>query len=100
MSPAFFASDAAAPARDVAVNETAVRDPDVAVRTFAPTAGPSVHPPTVAIPDAFVTAVPPVTDPPPDATANVTDTPEAGLPFASFIRTEGGVDTALPAAAV
>jgi hypothetical protein len=84
----------------VAVKETLESVPEVAVRTFAPVTGPSVHEPTVAMPEAFVTAVPLVTDPPPDATAKVTDTPDVGLPLASFTITDGGIGTALPAAAV
>jgi hypothetical protein len=47
-----------------------------------------------------VVAVAPVTDPPPDTTAKVTDTSDFGLPFASFTRTDGGIGTALPAVAV
>jgi hypothetical protein len=52
------------------------------------------------MPDEFVTAVSPVTDPPPEATANVTLTPETGFPFESVTFTAGGTVTGLPAAAV
>jgi hypothetical protein len=100
LSPAFFERVAAGPGMDVAVNETAARDPVVAVRTFVPTIGPRVHEPTVAIPAAFVEAAAPVTEPPPDATAKFTVTPDIALPFASFTSTEGAVATALPATAV
>jgi hypothetical protein len=100
LSPAFFASEAAAPAVDVAVNATGVRPPKVALTTLVPVVGPSVHEPTVAMPAAFVDAVAPVTDPPPDTTAKVTDTPDAGLPLASLTMTDGGIGTALPATAL
>ena len=100
MSPPFLVIEAAAPAVAVALNETLVRLPELALRTFAPADGPSVHDPTVAMPAAFVTAVAPVTDPPPDVTEKVTDTPDVGLPFASLMMTDGGTGTALPAAAV
>jgi hypothetical protein len=52
------------------------------------------------MPDAFVVAVPPVTDPPPEKTVNVTVTPDFAFPLASFTRTDGGVATAVPATAV
>jgi hypothetical protein len=89
LSPEFFASVAAGPEVDDALNETAPNDPVVALRTFAPTIGPRVHEPTVAMPAAFVMAPAPATDPPPDATVKVTVTPGVGLPFASFTRTDG-----------
>ena len=72
----------------------------VAVSVFAPAVVPSVQLPTVAIPDAFVVATAPVSSPPPDATANVTDTPSTGLSFASRTSTLGAVATAAPATAV
>ena len=99
MSPAFFASETAAPAVELAVNAT-LNEPAVALILFVPTTGPSVHDPTVAIPEEFVEVVAPETDPPPDATAKITDTPLAGLPFASFTITEGATETELPATAV
>jgi hypothetical protein len=71
----------------------------VAVIVFAPAAAPSVHEPTVAMPEAFVVAVRDVPEPPPDATAKVTDVPETGLPPESVTRTAGAVATADPAVA-
>ena len=85
---------------DVAENETAVSDPELALSTLAPTTGPRIQEPTVATPASFVTVLAPVTDPPPDPTENVTVTPDATLPLASFTRTDGGTETALPAVAV
>jgi hypothetical protein len=75
LSPAFFASTAAAPGVDVAEKAMLAIDPIVALSTFTPANAPSVHDPTVAMPAAFVRAVPPVTEPPPDATAKFTVTP-------------------------
>ena len=40
---------------------------------------PSVQLLTVAMPEAFVVAEPPVTEPPPDLTENVTEAPGQGL---------------------
>ena len=74
--------------------------PEVALRTFAPVTGPSVHEPTVAIPEAFVVAVSPETVPPPLTTAKVTVTPLIGDPLWSFTMTEGGGVTAAPATPV
>src|ERR1043166_7478852 len=56
----------------VAVNVTAGRVPDVATSVFVPALGPSCHDPTLAIPALDVTAAPPVTEPPPEPTVNVT----------------------------
>ena len=64
----------AEPTVAVAVNVTAVSDPAVAVSVFAPIVPPNFHEPTVAMPEAFVFAKPPVTEPPPLATAKVTST--------------------------
>ena len=74
--------------------------PLVAVNVFDPAVVPNVQLPTVAMPLAFVVADPLVTEPPPVATANVTETPETALLFASFIRTLGAIATAEPATAV
>src|SRR5436309_2096885 len=90
---------AAAPATPVAVN-VALSAPAVALRLFGPAVPPSVQLPTVAIPLAFVVALPPVTLPPPAVTANVTPTPATGLLCASVTSTAGGVATALPAIAL
>ena len=54
---------------------------------------PNVQLPTAAIPLASVFTVPPVIDPPPDATVKVTVTPDTGLLFASVIFTLGFVLT-------
>ena len=53
----------------------------VAVSVLLPAAGPSLQLPTVAMPLAFVVALPPVTFPPPEATANVTPRPGTGFPY-------------------
>ena len=86
------------PATAVAVKVTGepVSEPEVALKVFAPVVVPNVHEPTVAIPLASVVAVVPVAEPPPDATANVTLTPDTGLPPASVTTTDGGVATAVP----
>jgi len=97
LSPAFLASEAAAPAVDVAVKATPVSVPEVASRTFAPVTGPSVHEPTVAMPEALVVTVAPDTDPPPLTTAKVTLAPPIGDPFWSLTKTEGGGVTTPPA---
>jgi hypothetical protein len=52
----------------------------VAVIVFTPGVAPSVHPPTVAVPAVLVVAFVPVAVPPPEATANVTPSPEIALP--------------------
>jgi hypothetical protein len=85
---------------DVAVKVTPASVPEVALRTFAPVTGPSVHEPTVAMPEASVVTVAPETDPPPLTTSNVTDTPLIGDAFWSFTITEGGGVTAAPATPV
>jgi hypothetical protein len=101
-SPPFRAIDAGGAAVAVAVNVTGLPDrlPLEAVSEFAPTEGPSVQLPTVAMPLPFVVVVRPVALPPPDATANVTLTPPTGLPTASVTITLGGVATAVPTVAL
>src|SRR5439155_1712888 len=75
--------------------------PDVAVSVFVPAVVPSVHEVTAAIPSApVVTGDVGVTVPPPDATANVTDTPATGSPFASCTLADAPTATAVPAVAV
>src|SRR5947208_1051480 len=99
-SPALLTSLPAAPAVPgaVTVSGLPVSVPDVTVRVFGPAVGPKVHEVTSAIPLAFVvTGVVGVTEPPPDATANVTVTPATGLPFASCAITDGFTSTAVPA---
>lgn len=78
----------------VAVN---VADPDalVAISVLAPTLGPSVQLPTLATPLPFVCVVAPVTDPPPDATANDTAAPTTGFWFTSRMTTLGAMPTAV-----
>src|SRR5574341_323176 len=71
----------------------------VAVSVFVPATVPSVQLPTVAIPAASVVCVAPVTLPPPEAAANVTDTPATGLLYWSWTRTAGATVTALPTVA-
>ena len=92
----------AAPAAPVAVKVTGepVSPGLVAVRVLAPAVVPSVQLPTVAMPEALVVAAAPVTEPPPEATAKVTATPETGLLLASVTSTLGAVATAVPAVAV
>src|SRR5947208_2605497 len=100
--PALMAICVAAPAVPVAVKVTGlpVSPVDVAVSEFGPAVGPKVHEVTSAIPLAFaVTGVVGVTQPPPDATANVTVTPATGLPVASCAITDGVTSTAVPAVA-
>jgi hypothetical protein len=81
LSPPFFVIEAGGPAEVVAVNETAERPAELALRTFAPAVVPRVHEPTVAMPEASVTALPPVIDPPPLTTANVIGTPPIADPY-------------------
>ena len=68
MFPALIAICDAGPAMPAAVN-VALPAELVAVNVLVPAVVPSVQLPTVATPLAFVVAVPPVIDPPPDATA-------------------------------
>src|SRR4051812_394836 len=86
-----------ASAAAVAVKVTPLPDTPVAVavRVYCPEVFGSVQPPTVAIPDAFVVAVAPVRLPAPLGMANVTGTPETGLPLASLTTTAGRVPTAV-----
>ena len=71
-------------------------NPFVAVSVLAPAAGPSIQLPTVAIPFASVVAVKPVAVPPPEATANVTDTPLITVLSVAFLTiTLGGTATAV-----
>src|SRR5206468_3507613 len=97
----FAAIAAAAPAVPVAVKVTGlpVSDPDVAVRVLLPAVALSVQLPTVATPLALVVGRESVVEAIPGATANVTATCATGFPFASFTITDGGVLTAVPAAA-
>src|SRR5439155_72832 len=79
---------------------TPVAVPSFPTRRSSHLVVPSVHEVTAAIPSApVVTGVVGVTDPPPDATANVTATPATGFPFASCTITDGPTATAVPAVA-
>jgi hypothetical protein len=80
------AGDAAVPVIAMLVVPTLAT---VAVSVFAPAAVPSVKPVGAAIPCALVVATAPVSVPPPPVTANVTDVPATGLPFASVTSTAG-----------
>jgi hypothetical protein len=82
------------------VKVTGVKPLVEAVREFDPATVPSVQPPTVATPDAFVVAELPVIVPPPLVTANETGTPAIAAPRWSFTITEGSSLTAAPPTAV
>ena len=74
---------AAVPGSPVAVKVTGdpVRPVEVAVSVFEPAVVPSVQAGDVAMPDASVVTVPDeASEPPPEATANVTDVPCTGFP--------------------
>jgi hypothetical protein len=90
------------PASPVAVKVSGdpVSPDAVAVMVFVPAVLPRVHEPTVAIPEEFELAVSEVPDPPPLATAKVTDRPDTGFPPESVTSTDGAIDTAEPAVAV
>ena len=94
LSPLTFENTAAGPVAPVAVNVTLGTPAADARNVLLPGSVPSVHDPTAARPVALVTAVPPVTAPPPDSTVNVTVTPAIGLDNASINRTCGAVATA------
>src|SRR5687767_4593778 len=64
----------------VNVTETPGAASRLARKLFIPVIGPRVQLPTRASPDASVSCVPPVTEPPPEITAKATVTPETGLP--------------------
>src|SRR5262249_53585203 len=84
------ASWVAGPGRGVA--EKGVELPAAeAVRVLLPAVVPSVQEPTVAMPAVLLTALAPVTVPPPEATVKVTVTPALGVSEASRTRTEGGM---------
>ena len=83
----------------VNVNGEFVKPVDVAVSVFEPAVVPKVQLFTVAIPLLFVVAGEGelVSDPPPDAAANVTLFPLTGFPLVSFTITLGNIVTAEPA---
>jgi len=90
----------AAPASPVAVKvELEPMPTAVALRVLAPALVPRVQLPTVAIPELFVVATAPVTEPPPPVTEKVTSRPLTGLLLASVTSTRGAVVTAVPTVA-
>jgi hypothetical protein len=92
---------AGGPERPVAVIVTRPDTPGVeAVIEFGPAVIPSVHEPTVAIPEELLVALAPVIDPPPLATRKLTIAPFTGLLLPSTTFTDGGVAIAEPAIAV
>ena len=98
-----IANCVAAPAVPVAVTVTGdpLNDPLVAVSVFAPAVVPRVQAGLVAIPAlSVVTAVVEANEPPPVATAKVTDTPLTALPCASVTLTDGAVATAVATVAL
>src|SRR5581483_11991471 len=76
------------------------RLPEVACSVFEPAVEPSVHEPTVATPSAPVVVLPPVSEPPPELTAKVTETPATGLPYWSVTIADGAVGTSVATVAV
>jgi hypothetical protein len=93
-----IANCVAAPAVPVAVKVTGepLRPPLVAVSVFAPAVVPRVQAGLVATPAlSVVTALLEAIEPPPVATAKVTDTPLTALPCASVTFTDGAVATAV-----
>src|SRR5947209_3054878 len=97
-SPPLTVSEPGASASAVAWNVT---PPTLAVAlsVFAPAAVPSFHEPTMATPPAFVVALVPAAEPPPEPTAKVTPTPATGLPYWSVTETDGAVETSVFAVA-
>ncbi len=89
----------AGPTVPVAWNTTSGSPVRLAVSVLRPGA-PRVQLPTVAMPDALLTADPPVTEPPPWVTANVTVTPLMGVPLVSRTSTAGATGTAVCARTV
>src|SRR5437899_5237853 len=83
----------------VAVNVAVEAPARLAVSVLLPGVGPRFHAPTRAMPAASEVGLPPVTLPPPDATAKLTLSPPIGLPNASVTLTAGAIGTAAPTAA-
>jgi hypothetical protein len=93
-----IANCVAAPAVPVAVKVMGepLRLPLIAVSVFAPAVVPKVQAGLVATPAlSVVTALLEAIEPPPVATAKVTDTPLTALPCASVTFTDGAVATAV-----
>jgi hypothetical protein len=98
-----IANCVAAPAVPVAVKVMGepLKLPLVAVSVFAPAVVPSVQAGLVATPAlSVVTAIVEANEPPPVATAKVTDSPLTALPCASVTFTDGAVATAVPTVAL
>ena len=98
-----IANCVAAPAVPVAVKVMGepLRLPLVALSVLAPAVVPKVQAGLVAIPAlSVVTAVVEANEPPPVATAKVTDTPLTALPCASVTLTDGAVVTAVATVAL
>ena len=98
-----IANCVAAPAVPVAVTVTGepLNDPLVAVSVFAPAVVPKVQAGLVAIPALSVVTTPlEANEPPPVATAKVTDTPLTALPCASVTFTDGAIATAVATVAL
>src|SRR2546425_6298166 len=94
-SPSLRTSCAGTSGCPVAVNVKGLplRPAAVAIIVFLPATTPSFQLPTAASPFTLVEGVPPVSDPPPESTANVTVTPATPLPNLSVTRAVGGVAT-------
>jgi hypothetical protein len=93
-----IANCVAAPAVPVAVKVMGepLRLPLAAVSVFAPAVVPKVQAGLMAIPAlSVVTALLEAIEPPPVATAKVTDTPLTALPCASVTFTDGAAATAV-----
>jgi hypothetical protein len=95
-----YRSSMSKPETAVAANVTGGRDPTRADNSLGPGVAPNTQLPAVATPSEPVVAGDPVTEPPPDVTEKVTETPETGVPAASTTRTAGLTGTAAPAGAV
>jgi hypothetical protein len=98
-----IANCVAAPAVPVALKVMGepLRLPLVAVSVFAPAVVPRVQAGLVATPALSVVTTPlEAIEPPPVATAKVTDTPLTALPCASVTWTDGAVATAVPTVAL
>src|SRR6185437_2113582 len=88
--------------KSMKLNGLPVSPADVATTVSGPANEPSVQVPRLATPDPLVVGVVPVIDPlraPPAARANVTDTPDTGLPNWSVTLAPGVVATAVPTVA-
>src|SRR5258708_22945170 len=96
-SPSEIAIEPALPATAVALNVIGlfVSPAELPVSVFAPAPLPSVQEPTVATPFTPLVAFAPLTEPPPEPIAKMTEIPATGLPYWSAIRTDGAAETAV-----